>query len=398
MQYEDCGHEALIGVYNKDFHNVANHVHPVVAALFLPKIDILEQHFIHSNIAGIVKSRYNKEQFTSMADALLYDALIKDPNDVVCDSRSTMIDIHNRANLQTQLWNMVLNLRNGQYYNNSFQEFINAVDICRMNKYDNPDLVYGRHDGTILKRILAAFSFRPTVVTSIPAYQVTSINPYQQNIRPMVTYIPIINMKIPFGNDDEPIDLTDSLEQTQLVLENGVVMPKQTSLVYSRGVLFFYIDRRSNVIYKTQELPSFIFGKLPSAVAGFSRLNKRLVNFDTTLNIRNDRYNLRSVVLSEINDLANENNLVIGSSSIFMVHKDYEAQRYSDECFIYNPYSVVKSRIIGDSYQRINQPIQQLPDVALDQNSEGFIDMARSRGIIFVYELVKDSTSGTLAY
>jgi len=120
MQYQDCGIEATTGEYKREFHNVSNHVHPVIAAMFLPKIDVLEQHFIHSNIAGIVKTRYNKEQFTSMADALLYDSLIKDPNDVVCDSRSTIVDLYNRAQLQNQVWNAVLFLRNGQYYNNSF--------------------------------------------------------------------------------------------------------------------------------------------------------------------------------------------------------------------------------------------------------------------------------------
>ena len=172
MQYEDCSIEATTGEYKKEFHNVANHIHPVIAALFLPKINTLEQHFIHSNIAGIVKTRYNKETFVSMADALLYDAIIKDPNDVVCDSRSTLTDLFNRAQLQNQLWNAVLSLRNGQYYNNSFREFINSVDNCRMNKYDSPDLIYGRYDGTILKRLLSAFSFRPTIVTTTPIYQI----------------------------------------------------------------------------------------------------------------------------------------------------------------------------------------------------------------------------------
>jgi hypothetical protein len=56
MQYEDCGIEAISGQYNKDLHNVASHVHPVIVALFLPKIEVLEQHFIHSNIANIIKT------------------------------------------------------------------------------------------------------------------------------------------------------------------------------------------------------------------------------------------------------------------------------------------------------------------------------------------------------
>jgi hypothetical protein len=397
MQYEDCGIEALTGEYKRDIHNVANNVHPVIAALFLPKIDVIEQQFIHSNISNIVKTRYNKEQFTSMADAILYDSLIKDPNDVVCDSRSTLLDLHNRAQLQNQLWNCVLSLRNGQYYNSSFREFINSVDLCRMNKYDSPDLVYGRHDGTILKRLLSAFSFRPTVVTTTPVYQIFNTNPYQQNIKPTVTYVPMINLKLPYTpNDNSPVELQDALEQTQLLLENGVVVPKHTSLIYSRGVLFFYIDRRANIIYNNQATP-FAFNKLPTAVAGFERLNDRPVNFEPIIRIRNDEYKLRSVVLSVVNTLAEENNLVIGSSTAIMNHVDYEKQRFQEEFFVYDPYSVVKPTVKDNQLIRYN-PIRSLYGVAENENESGFFDIARTRGIIFMYQLSKDNSAGTITY
>jgi hypothetical protein len=398
MQYEDCGIEALSGEYKKEYHNVSNHIHPVVAALFFPKIDVLEQHFIHSNIANIIKTRYNKEQFTSAADMILYDALIKDPNDVVCDPRSTIVDLHNRALLQNQLWNNVLSLRNGQYYNNSFREFITAVDTCRMNKYDSPDLVYGRYDGTILKRLLSAFSFRPTVVTTTPVYQIFNTNPYQQNVKPVVTHVPMINLKLPYNNNNSaPIELKDALEQTQLLLENGVVIPKHTSLIYSRGVLFFYIDRRANIILNTQSMSTFAFTKLPSAVSGFERLNKTPVNFEPIIRIRNDEYKLRSVIVSEVNNLANESDLVIGSSTLVMLHQDFNKNRYQDEFFIYDPYSVVKPSTIGNTVVRY-RPIELIKHIGNSTNEVGFMDIARTRGIVFMYELTHDSSSGVIAF
>jgi hypothetical protein len=398
IQYEDCGLEAFSGEYKREMHNVANHVHPVIAALFLPKIDILENHFIHSNIANIIKTRYNKEAFTTMSDALLYDALIRDPNDVVCDSRSTLVDLFNRAQLQNQLWNSVLALRNGQYYNTSFREFITAVDTCRMNKYDSPDLVYGRYDGTILKRLLAAFSFRPTVVTTTPIYQAFNTNPYQQNIKPTVTYVPMINLKLPYiANDNSPIDLREALEQTQLLLENGAVVPKHTSLIYSRGVLFFYVDRRANVILNPQGVPSFAFSKLPTAISGFDRLNTRPVSFGDSFKIRNDEYILRSVVMSETNQTAAENNLVIGSTTGIMLHTDYSENRYQNEYYLYDPYCVVKPQVIGNSIVRYS-PISPIPGAALDNIEIGFMEMARTRGIIFMYQLVKDASAGTIIY
>jgi hypothetical protein len=401
IQYEDCSIEAFTGKYNKDMHNVANHVHPVIAALFFPKIEILETHFIHSNISNIVKTRYNKEAFTSMSDALLYDSLIRDPNDVVCDSRSTLADLYNRAQLQNQLWNNILALRNGQYYNSSFREFINAVDTCRMNKYDSPDLVYGRYDGTILKRLLAAFSFRPTVVTTTPIYQVFNTNPYQQNIKPVVTYVPMINLKLPYSpNDNSPVYLKDAREQSQLLLENGVVVPKHTSLIYSRGVLFFYVDRRANIILNTQGTP-FGFNKLPTAVSGFDRINLRPVEFDTVFNIRNDEYRLRSVVLSEINQNTPGDNIVIGSTTAIMLHQDYNMDRYQEEFYLYDPYCVVKPQVFGAVGAKVVQrysPVSPIIGSSINRNEAGFIEIARTRGIIFMYELVKDKSAGTITY
>lgn len=398
MQYQDCGIEAITGKYNREIHNVANHVHPVIAALFLPKIKDLESTFIHSNISNIIKTRYNKEAFTSMSDAILYDALIRDPNDVVCDSRSTLVDLFNRAQLQNQLWNCILALRNGQYYNSSFREFINAVDVCRMNKYDSPDLVYGRYDGTILKRLFSAFSYRPTVVTSTPVYQIFNTNPYQQNIKPSVTYVPMINLKLPYAvNDNSPIELSDALEQTQLLLENGTVVPKYTSLIYSRGVLVFYVDRRSTIIYNTQATPSFAFNKLPTAVAGFDRLNDRPVNFNKSINIRNDEYCLRSVVISEVNSIAEETNLVIGSTTAVFSPSDASRSKMQDDYYLYDPYCVVNPEIKNNQLRRLN-PIRDIPEFSLDDNEMGFMELARTRGIIFVYELVKDASAGTITY
>lgn len=397
MQYQDCSIEALTGKYDQNLHTVSNHIHPVIVALFLPKINVLENHFIHSNISNIVKARYNKEQFSSIADALLYDALVRDPNDVVCDSKSTLVDLYNRAQLQVQVWNSVLSLRNGQYYNNSFREFINSVDNCKMNKYDSPDLVYGRYDGTILKRLVSAFSFRPTITTAMPIYPLFNANPYQQNVVPTVTYVSMINLKLPFSaTDNSPVLLRDSLEQTQLLIENGLAVPKHTSLIYSKGVLIFYVDRRANTIVQNLH-PTFIMNQLPTATSGFQRLNKRPVNYDNVFGIKSDQYRLRSVVVSETSNLDKNAELVVGSSTLIMKHRDFQDSN-DDEFLIYDPYCVAKASIQNGQVVRHNSPIHLIDDVSPNDEEDGFKEAARCRGIIFVYELAKDETSGIISY
>ena len=394
MQYQDCGVEALTGTFDRNLHNATNHVHPVIAALFLPKFELLETHFLHSNISNIVKTRYNNENFSTIADLQLFYSLTKDPNDIVCDTKSTLSDLYNRALLQNQLWNAVLSLRNGQYYNSTFRDFISTVDICRLNKHDTPDLVYGRYDGTVIKRLLAAFSFRPTVVATMPVYQIFSTNPYQQNIKPTVTYVPMINLKLaPVNNNNEPVELNDAIQQQQYFLENGNVVQKHTSLIYSRGVLIFFVDRRANIINTNTTMNPVAILNFPSAVSGFERLNDREVHAEHIIKLRDDEYRLRSVVLSEVNNkVVDQTNLIVGSSALLVYPQKYGLPQYLQ----YDPYGVIDQQIVNGSIQR-NEPIVQI-EGASATNPDNFMDMTRKRGIIFVYELTKDLTKGEISY
>ena len=401
MQYRDCDFEALTGEYKRELGNRPTEcVHSVIAAMFLPKIDELETHFLHSNIAGIVKARYNGEALTNRPDYELFYALTNDPNDVVCDSRSSLQDLLNRAQVQNQLWNCVLNLRNGQYYNASFREFVGSVDMCRLNKQDNPDLVYGKYDGTILKRLLSAFSFRPTIVSTTPVYNIVNLNPYQQNVRPVVTAVPMINLRLPPTiNDDTPVPLNDALEQHQYFIENGAMVPRHTSLIYSRGVLFFFVDRRANII-RYNDMQPFNIARLPLSVSGFERLNDRKVDYKDEILIRSDVYQLRSVVIAEVNRNSPERNLVVGSSTIIMNHSNLEAGQFQPEYFQYDPMSVVDAVMTSSGTYQNRTPVSQLYGAPGSGAIPGtsFTEMARERGIIFMYKLHRDETKGDVMY
>jgi hypothetical protein len=396
MQYNDCDFEALTGDYKPELgHRPGDSIHPVIAAMFMPKVDQLETHFLYSNIAGIVKARYNNERLNNRPDYELFHALTQDPNDVVCDNRSSMLDLLNRAQIQNQLWNSVLSLRNGQYYNTQFRDFVGMVDMCRLNKHDTPDLVYGRYDGTILKRLLSTFSFRPTIVATTPVYQVVNINPYQQNVRPLVTAVPMINFRLPTSlNDDSPRSLNEALEQHQFFLENGTLVPRHTSLIYSRGVLFFFVDRRANVI-KFNDMQPFSISRMPMTVSGFERINDQVVDFETSLEIRGDVYQLRSVVLAELNKNAPEKNVVVGSSAIFMIHPDNDKQMYTTEFFKYDPISVADAYLDPATNRYENRkPVSILygmPNVGPQGTS--FMEMAQTRGIVFMYQSSKSNNN-----
>ena len=90
----------------------------------------------------------------------------------------------------------------------------------------------------------------------------------------------MVNLRLPSAiHDSTPVNLQDALEQSQWFMENGQIVPKNQSLIYSRGVLMFFVDRRSHVL-RVADVQPFNFNRLPAAIAGFERLNDREVNFD----------------------------------------------------------------------------------------------------------------------
>lgn len=321
----------------KDKHNPHEHVHPVIAAMFAPKVDVLSDHFLYANISGIVKNLYNKEPLTTRPDYELYYNLVTDPNDVVCDNRTPVADLLQRCNLQNQLWNAVLHLRNGQMYNSSFREFMTAVDVCRLNKHDNPDLVYGRHDGTILKRIVSAFSFRPTTIATVPVTNIFAFNPYAQNVRPTISNVPMINIRLmnftplaplAIGGTGAPgpqdASVINALQQQQQFIEGNMIVPRATRFLFSRGVVFVYIDRRANVMRLGMNY--FNMANLPQSVGGIERVNTKecdiATNFGEDSSNYTDKplYNLRSAVMVKTTKIEDSNvpedvKAVIGSQT-----------------------------------------------------------------------------------
>lgn len=399
ITYTDCAFQSLTGTYNSASHNPLDHVHPVVAALFIPKVKSLDENLLLANLAKIVATRYNNEPLSNIPDYKLYYDLINDPNDVVCDTRSSVVDVMNRCNVQAQLWNSVLNLRNGQYYGAGFREFIAGVDMCKLNKYDNPDLVYGRYDGTVFKRLLSVFSFRPTLIACTPVYANNfSTNPYQQNIRPVVTSVPMINLRLAssMNGATNTIRLKDALAQHQLMIENGQMMWKHVSLIYSSDVLFFYVDRRTNTI-NLNDLRPYNVSKQPSAISGFERINTDAVAIDQVLEVRDTKYRLRSVVLSEVNDQTTEGKIVVGSSAL-IVSCPNNASSITQNYYYYNPVGVVKGYKNDKGEVERDKPVTRVPYSSTPNwdDEYTFCKMAETRGVIFMYQAISLDENATI--
>lgn len=395
LTYRDCAPEAITGEYRHNVSDVYSYVHPVVAALFLPRVELLDEHMLIANLSGIIKTKHEGKPILTKPDYQVYWNLITDPNDTVCDMSSPLKDLHHRCQLQARLWDSVLKLRQGQYYGDALSEFLVAVDSCRNNIYDAPDLTYVKDEGTVLRRLLAAFSLRPTVVSTTPMYGVASNNPHLSAAAiTQLTNVPMINLRLPINvqGNSVALHLDNARQQAQWFVENKMLVPKNQSIMYSWGVLFFYVGRRYQTINLSRVSAPYNFNSLPMTVNGFEAINDIIVNFDKELTISDDLYQLRSVVIVEKADVPNGTDnsqrfkLVTGCTAAIVVPRDIQAGVYDESVLLYDPQGAGEQFQSGGNYTR-NAPITYIP--VEDQFNGGDVDSfykrASTRGTCFMY-------------
>lgn len=353
LTYTDCD---TLAMDNSKFqpelgHQLTSYIHPVISALFTPKIDMIESRFLHSNIAALIASRYNKKSIGSRSNFELLHDLRVDPNDIVCDNNSPMLDLLNRSKLQVALWNNVLNLRNGQVYKSSSVDLVSAIDMCRMNKNDTPDLMYGRNDATVIKRLISAFSFRPTIIVSMPMQQNSNpFSAYSVNVRPTVNSISMINLRLPESEAKNGTFSVESAvkEQNQIViLHNGQFQYTRSKIAYSRGVIMFYIDRRVNYI-KLSDYKPFSLDRLPKAMIGLEKVKDTSIKYDPNISVADEQFKLKSAlcaVTSKDVTASKTVNYLLGSSAVLVT----DAQSYE-----YNPLKLDRSHPIPLPFFKLN--------------------------------------------
>uniref|UniRef100_A0A6C0ACM3 Uncharacterized protein n=1 Tax=viral metagenome TaxID=1070528 RepID=A0A6C0ACM3_9ZZZZ len=397
LTYRDCAPEALNGVYDKDKQNVYSYVHPIVAALFLPQIRYLEEHMLIASLSEIVKIKHEGKPILTKPNYELYYDLITDPNDTVCDMSSPLNDLRNRIVLQCRLWDAVMNLRQGKYYNDRLVEFLVAVENCRNNVYDVPDLTYVKDEGAILRRLLSAFSLRPTAVSTVPLYNIISNNPH---LNPMavtqVTTIPMITLRLPLKiyHQNITVNLDKALQQAHWFVENKMLVPKSQSIIHSREVLFFHVGKRYNVVNVARHTAPYNFERLPMTVSGLESINNIPVGFRHDLQVKDDTFYLRSCVF--INTTKVEDKEIITGCNAGVVC--YE-NGMPTGAKLYNPQD---AHLVGNA-PICNMPLHKdqlsLPAPPSNQNG-GALDTsfdykAETYGTIFVYVKARTANNGT---
>jgi len=391
--YEDCSQVAIQRDFDKNKINIFSFIHPVVAALFIPKFQLLDQHMLLASIAKIINYKAHGQELQTQPEYELYWDIATDPAETACVNKTKpFTDLVNRCNVQTKLWEAVLNLRQGKYYTNDLSSFIMAIDNCRASVFDAADLAYVKDEGTIMRKLLAAFSIRPTIVITTPVYGITHLTSHISPVSTsQITTLPMITMRIPMtiGKKADTIELESALTQEQLYIHHRQLTVKQQQILYSRELLVFYIHRRYQSFNTARLTNPYTISYLPITMGQFERLQDVEVTVLPELNIpkespsgsKGQTFNLKSVVAVETKSIQRDckpekpgcgeenTNEIIVSCSAFIVNPRSSTE--DDYGLQYNPLNLESS---GDKVTAM----QQVPKA-------DFMRLIQTKGTLFIY-------------
>ncbi len=327
--------------------NMYSNIHPVLFALFAPKINDIENNMVRASLGGVIASRYNGTQFKSQPDWELYHHLITDPNESLVSSGSTMNDLRNRVRVQIELWKNIRDLRQGRFYTPDAMNFLVALKACKNNIYDSPDFAFIEDEGSVLRRLYGVFSYRPTIV----AIQSVSANvealggmmAYGRAPMSRISTLPMINVRLPMKTDrSAAFNLNSVMGAADFYVENKIIVPKRRDVVDTRGGITVYIDRRAyGHNFKAMINPTLPthFAAMPFSVSGYERINDLEVEYKQLV-INGHSFSLKSAVLLKTHPFGNmsagvrtapnadddNNTLIIGSKTIVFCGANADAE------------------------------------------------------------------------
>ena len=398
--YNDCDQVAIQYTFDKSKINIFSFVHPVVAALFIPKFKLLDQHMLLASIAEIVAFKASGQELQTQPEYELYWDMATDPAETACVNKTKpFTDLVNRCNVQTKLWEAVLNLRQGKYYTNDLSSFIMAIDNCRATVFDAADLAYVKDEGTIMRKLLASFSIRPTIVMTMPVYGITPITSHISSVTSShITTLPMVTLRIPMtlGQEAEPISLESSKSQEQLYIHHRQLTVKQQQILYSREMLVFYVHRRYQTINTARLTNPYTVSFLPITMNQFEKLQQVRVHYDEQMPIGGPNggqvFNIKSVVMVETKEIVkpNSNNdekgpeIIVSCSALIRPDSDIGNDKNGNQLYghKYNPLKLDSN----------GEKVTALGSLTRDD----FYEQASKKGTLFIYS-TNDTSNNLLS-
>ncbi len=376
---------ALTQSFDKNKINIFNFVHPVIAALFFPRFKLLDEHMLLAGIADIVYKKSEGMELNTQPEYELYFDIATDPAETACTTKvRPFSDLLDRCNVQTKLWESVLNLRQGKYYMSDLTSFILAIDRCKASVFDAADLAYVKDEGTILRKLFAAFSIRPTIVCTTPVYGITQNT---SNVAALasthITTIPMVTLRIPMNwmrekdPEAETINLEQALEQDQLYIHHKQLTVKKQQILYSRNILVFYIHRRFQMVNLARLSMPYALASLPVTMSQFEKIMETGVDVPHKIGLATQDFTLRSMVAVQTqpsSKLGTEGQLIIGCTANIVLNNPIAGKGEGSTgiyAWQYQPLDVTSG---GERIQAMNK---------LDNSK--FTTLANTKGTLIIY-------------
>ena len=410
--YQDCGPEAIVGEYKSDKHIITQHIHPIVAMLFLPAVKAITDTMLRPNIgrmvlarAPLVASKINLYESIMPNDIesefRLGYAIAQDPNSTNVFSEETPMDnLTKRFQCQIELWRNVLSLRNGRYYanvyeptgNSSVSNFMRVLEGYNKIHYDVVDNFNTQDEGNILKKILSIFSMRPTyasIYTNDTKIQIGYGNMMGGVQRTSFINMPVVNIRLPTSNMPggtigiaPAMHLRHALSQTDVFLKNRQLVPMNKSIVSTDSMIFFYAHSRQRTINNIQTNVGFRNIVMSPSFIGTTSLNRTPLNFNLAETIGRKVYKIRGVIVHETTI---DQTTITGCSASIVVPVDIPRGIMRERYLSYNPGAsgIMFRSPTGTSFVN-NKPICTIPERTYG-SAPGFRNTASTHGCIFWY-------------
>lgn len=340
-------------------NNLFSPTPPILAALFIPKMLSVDQAMLLSSIANVVVARYSGEPIRLLPDWELFINLINDPNEAVCSRKHPLKDLLHRAEIQRVLWEAVLALRAGRFYNTVNLALLELLDTCRFYKYDAVDIQYGGDDADALRRLMMVFSWRPIIIQTLPTFNPADkgvlglMNPYVniQAFNGAIDSLSLVSIRLNLFNADvfkgeppagkesiitdgyarphtekvPPYDIEKLINGTEVFFDEGsdLLIPKLTRVIGSRNILGIHVHRRRYAVPVFKWETPITFKELPVYSSEIYDLDTTEIRVLPTLTIENDEagkykqeFRLRSVVVTKTKKLSGDKDVIIGSFTV----------------------------------------------------------------------------------
>ena len=372
IKYQDCDLNLYKDIPVEPKITFNDCVNPVIAAMFIPKIPYFESRFIMQSIGKLVKDCYEHKELKGYLKKLR-DIIILDKsqfNDQSGKSLSAVKDLSLRANIQYNVWWQISCLRNRKFLRTNGEKFYKALNEYAPDMFTEKNVMFDQNSIGVIRRLYNALT-----VQTITAVRKKTDRPFEG----LKQYYDVSdNSKVPFiivndgkGNLEvksikknsetvfthedkvytdfqfiyvrpgENNNITSIIEYGSNVdLKTADDLPYQDySISYSTatGVITVIVLRNTNIKDKNIKLNGEIVFNMDSFD---TEIDVKPVIYDPTVHCGGKEFQLRSVVLTSINDIKTMNDdksmKLRGNPYAIIFPKD------QSKALLYSPYNTNK--------------------------------------------------------